>query len=998
MNSSFLHDNLPQIFYLKQNKLLCLLLLFLLVNKKKNFAYRTPYYISPPRKGNKEKERGTAIQTPSFVLVLLYFYLFFVFQWSLKILSMTQTVSTAFSSFPSKVRGGALTTSYVPLTLHAIRASVRILGVGIQVKLHLESINETTANQKVIMVYPVPLRWKLQNCVVQYDGQEEFTAMTQSGVFMTSDSASGRGTEWASSTDGQVWRVASQYIPWEMMVGTSIYAVATYYVPMSATPRCDLLDFTLPVELFPFMERPHQTVLYYNMLFQLKTPRVLKSGLTIEVEQGTLFQPLSGPVQLLRQGSVAGEETQITDDVLIEYRGDSSFSLHYYISQWNSSVISQSFVIRCPVTPTMEAVRVFAEIGTSDGEKERIDNMIHLQHNTLGMPAPSLTSPSLSVLDAAGKYAVCISLAPLRDRQYADQINAELIFVLDLHHVESAKAVAEGMRHVLPGLPETVYVNFVFPRDDKNDYAILMDGSQQLKTIDAHQITTYIEELSPQRPNTGTSRLSFVIQAILHEKDGKGSGKIPDGYCRSIIVLSDEGENKVVPHTEEELIRSAVQYAHKVRVSSVGLTFCGSAAVPFLHLLAHETYGVFEEAAMSSDVPEALVKVVAAVAVPTLTQIELSLSDESENQAHSIFHPSPSASPSFSSGKAITSISSLARCCFSTSRIPVIPLCHQRYFYLLLPSTFSSSSLQVIVNGDVGNMRAEFNADCTLGSSLPYTHPPPPSSSFHGGDVVGSTPSTSMGKVSSLAPIGLLHLAAAAARITYLVDPETGSRASLTGDAVKEAMELAFACSLPSPFTSLVVQPTTTDPVLRRQRQPAVVASSYVSTCALYSLIMEDHGRLLTAYDNPKKPLRCSEPPHAACIPLHHEQTEDFIRRLVLRIVTGIMDEEASVLRLLPLQRSDGSFPLNSLFSNCLQLKESVLMDAVPGNCEREEAWATAIALAAARALGSPKTILMERQAARYLRAASLECEVLDWSKWVTEATTLLRLLENKVE
>lgn len=911
---------------------------------------------------------------------------------------MPQTISTAFSSFPSKVRGGALTTSYVPLTLHAIRASVRILGVGVQVKLHLESINETTANQKVIMVYPVPLGWKLQNCVVQYDGQEEFTAMTQSGVFVTNDSASGRGTEWANAPDGQVWRVASQYIPWEMMVGTSIYAVATYYVPMSATPRCDILDFSLPVELFPFMERPHQTVLYYNMLFQLKTPRVLKSGLIIEVEQGTLFQPLSGPVQLLRQGSVAGEATQITDDVLIEYRGDSSFSLHYFISQWNSSVISQAFVIRCPVTPTMEPLRVFAEIATSDEGKERIDTMIPHQHNVLEIPTHSFTSPPPSVLEAAGKYAVCVSLAPLRDRQYADQINSELIFVVDVHHVESAKAIAEGLRNVLPGLPETVYVNFVFPRDDKNDYAILMDGSQTLKSINTHQITTYIEELSPQRPNTGTSRLSVVIQSILQEKGGKGSGKIPDGYCRSIIVLSDEGENKVVPHTEEGLIHTAVQYAHKVRVSAVGLTFCGSAAVPFLHLLANETYGVFEEAATPSDVPEALVKVVAAVAVPTLTQIEISLSDESEKETHSIFFPSPSTIPSLSGGKASTSSSSLARFCFSTSRIPVIPLCHQRYFYLLLPSTFSASSLQVIVNGDVGNMRAEFNADCTLDPSIPFTHPPPASSSFHGGDIAGSTPSTSMGKVSSLSPIGLLHLAAAAARITYLVDSDTGSRASLTEEAVKEVKQLSFACSLPSPFTSLVVQPSTVDPVYHGQRKPVVVASSYVSTCGLYSLFMEDHAKLLIAYDNPKKPLRCSEPPHAASIPLRHEQTEDFLRRLILRIVTGILDEKASVIRLLPLQRPDGSFLLNSIFSNCLQLKESVLLEAVPGNCEKEEAWATALALAAARALGSPQTVLMERQAARYLSAASLECEVLDWSKWVTEASTLLHQLEAKIE
>lgn len=918
---------------------------------------------------------------------------------------MSHIVSTAFSYFPSEVRGGALTTSYKPLTLHAVRASVRILGVGIQVKLHLESINETTANQKVIMVYPVPLGWKLQHCVVQYDGQEQFTAMTQSSVFLTSANASGKGTEWASSGNGKACRVASQYIPWEMMVGTSIYAVATYHVPMVATPRCDVIDFSLPVELFPFMERPHQTVLYYNMLFQLKAPRALKSGLTIEVEQATLFQPLSGPVKLLLQGNAAGPETELTEDLTVEYRGDSSFSLHYFTSQLNALIRSQPFVIRCPVTPTMEPLRLFAEVALPE-ERGREGNhpflrslqeLPNLPGSVFPSSVPLRCPPFPSVLEGAGKYAVCLGFAPLRDRQYADEINAELIFVLDAHSIESAKAMADGLRHVLPGLPRTVYVNFIFPRDDGNDYALYMDGSERLKKVNIRQVVAYVEELTPQRPYTGTSRLSVVTEALLQEKGGKGSGKIPNGHCRNIIILSDEGENKASPHESEMIIRSAVQCTHKVRISSVGLTFSGHAAVPFLHLLARETYGVFEKAATPADLLGALVTVVSAAAVPTLTQIQIQFPGEGEKAAPSTLFSTCPSGLSTGNTKIDPSQSTVPRCCFTTSCIPVIPLCHQRYFYVLLSSSFSSPYLHVIVTGVVGTMKAEFNAECALGSSVAFTHPPSAAlSPSHGDETGGNTQHSGSSDENASPSIGLLHLTAAAARIAYLVDPDTSYGTSLTKDSVEEVKALSFSCSLPSPFTSLVVQPTPTSQVVPGQNQAVVVASSYVSTPATYALIMDDHQRLLHAYDNPKKPLRHSDPPIAACLPVPHQYTNEFVRRLILEIISDIVDKEPSVVRLLPFQRPDGSFPLNAVFANCLKLKESVMQDTVPSNCEKEEAWATAIALAAARAKGSPETTLMERQASRYLKAASLECEVLDFSKWVTEAGALLERMEGK--
>lgn len=837
---------------------------------------------------------------------------------------MSHTVSSAFSSFPSKVRGGALTTNgYAPLTLHAVQADVEVLGFCVRVQLHLECINETSQNQRVIMVYPVPLNWQLMHCKVAYDGEDLVTTTVPNRVFSTSEAASGVGT--LSSPDGRVWRVASQYIPWEMMVGTSIYAVATYHVPLPAALKSNTFEFSLPPELFPAMQRPHETVLAYNMLFQLKSQRVLKAGVTINMDV-SLFHPLNGKVQLEREECLAGPQHVLAADV--QYKGDTAFTLSY--SESNNQMIYQPFLLRCPIAPTLEPLRLFGEVEQSQGSE---------------------------AAKKIGKHAVGISFAPLRGARYGDDVNAELVFILDSHSLESSAAMAEALRMVLPGLPSTVYLNAVFPRDNGDDAALFIDGSQPLDRVDITQLTTYVAELTPQRPGTGSTRVPVVVEALLREHGGRGCGPVPFGYARNIIIISDEGQK--AGSVGAGLVRSAVREAHKVRISAVGLTFSSTTEVPVLSLLARETGGVYQEAAVPEVVSEALVRVVAAAAVPTLTNIQVAIPTEEEEVN------APIARRSFG------------------ERIPVIPTGQQRHLYLLLSEKEEaaeegwSNTLRVVVTGRVGSALCEFNAECPL-AEAPFVS-----------NAKDEAPGLSL---------GLLHLTAAAARMVHLVDPDVGRGAALTKEAVDEVKVLAITASLPSPFTAMT-QEASNIPIVAAQTPAHMVAASYVSVTAAYAPLLEDHQKLLYAYDNGKKPLRPSEKPIAACMPCTRYETEAYVRSLVMELLANALNP-ADVHRLIPMQARNGSFALTAVFATCIGATKAFLEEEKPSECaEHPEWWATALALAAARSRASPLTVLLERQAERFLRQ---ECtntaELLDWKGWVEAAAAAIKKgIENKL-
>eukprot|EP00796_Vickermania_ingenoplastis_P000276 gene276-149_t len=827
--------------------------------------------------------------------------------------TMSHVTSTAFSSFPSKERGGALTTKgYQPLTLHAVHANVKILGFGVRVELHLECINETTENQRVIMVYPVPLLWQLMNCTVQYDGHELTTGFEQTKVFSTAEAASAVGT--LSSPDGKVWRVASQYIPWELMVGTSIYAVATYHVPLPCALKSDVFEFVLPPELFPSLQRPPQTVLEYNTLFRLNTPKVLKPGVAITVD-ATLFHPLRGEVRLLRQGCLAGKEA-VLDGAEVTYEGDTQFTLHY--SENADKIVYQPYLVSCPVAPTLEPLRLFAEVMEATGSEEA----------------------SKALLQVAGKYAVGISFAPLRGPRYVDDINAELVFILDSHSLESSKAMADSLRQVLPGLPSSVLVNFLLPRDDGNDVVVYMDGSQGLDKVEVEQVTAFIEELTPQRPKTGSSRVPLLLEACVREQGGRGGGRIVDGYARNIVLLSDEG---VKAEHGAALVRTVVRYAHKCRVSAVTLSFSPDIQIPVFSLLAQETGGVFREAETVEETAAALVRVVAETAVPTLTNIRLTIPSQDE-----------------------TSSDEPVRQSFG-ERFPVIPAGQQRHLYLLLPEK-TASTLRVVVSGNCGSVLSEFNCECPL-ASAPF--------------VSRSTPGEPLS-------MGLLHLTAAAARVSFLADPDVGGGAALTREVADETKAISFAFALPTPFTQLVQQATNV-PVVESQTSKQTVAASYVSVAATYAPRLEDHQKLLYAYDTTKKPLRPSECPIAACMPSKQVLTSDFVRSVVFNILRTALSP-ADVHRLIPLQHRNGSFELTAVFGSCLGISRAKLITAIPDDClDRSECWATALALAACRAYQSPLTVLLERQAERYLRqTCAASPDLLSPEKWVSAATALL--------
>lgn len=824
--------------------------------------------------------------------------------------AMSDLITSAFAFFPTKERGGALTTSsFAPLTLHALRVDVQVLGFCVQVKLHMECINETAENRKIFLAYPLPIQWELMSCVVQYNGHEQHSHYEPSKVFATSEAASGLAT--LTLPDPTVPCVATQYIPWEMMVGTSIYAVATYLVPLPHSLPNNMFEFTLPAELFPMMKRPHSTVLKYNTLFQLNTPKMLKAGIAINVE-GTLFHPLRKEVLLLRKGGLSGPEHNLKAHV--ECHSDSRFTMQYH--EPTPAPIHQPFLIRCPIAPTLEPLRLFAAVEMS---KEDLSNS----------PSPLFGlegTTSDTVVDAVGKYALCIGFSPLGAVPYRDHYNTELVFVLDSHRLDSSKAMAEAIRLMLPGLPSSVYVNFIFPRDNGKDVAVYVDGSQPLEKVEREKIVAYIEELQPQVPQTGSSRLPVVLNALFREQGGRGGGRVPMGYARNIIILSDEGEK----HATTDLLREAVHHVDKVRVSAVALTFSSIAEIPLFTLLAEETCGLCEEAATPEHVPQALLRIVAGATCPTLTNLSISITSETDD----------------------TPPEQRVRLCFSEKRFPLVPMGIQRHFYLLVPSSSTAESVRVLLSGNVGELTAEFTCECSLTSP-----------SF--------TNSTAAGDVSS---IGLLHLTAASARVKFLTDPDVGQGTALEKSSIDEIKRISSTCGLPTPFTQLV-QITSNIPVVESQTPKLAITAPYVSVAQSFMPKLQQHKQLLCAYDIGKKPLRMSELPIAASMPRATLSTEAFLRQTVLDIVRSSVGE-MNMRRLVSLQHPDGSFTLNSVFGTCLGASITKLEEVQPEQCRSESVWATVIALKAAKLMGSLLTVLMERQAERFLRE-TLEDEEL---------------------
>lgn len=275
--------------------------------------------------------------------------------------------------------------------------------------------------------------------------------------------------------------------------------------------------------------------------------------------------------------------------------------------------------------------------------------------------------------------------------------------------------------------------------------------------------------------------------------------------------------------------------------------------------------------------------------------------------------------------------------------------------------------LRVVVSGLVGGVLSEFNCECVLepGKAAFQCH-------------------TEEGKERLLSG-GLLHLAAAAARTVYLIDSDVGCGTSLKKEAVDEVQHLSLTYSIPTPFTQLV-QAASNIPVVPAQTPHLPLAAGYINRTRTYLPLLLQHQKLLYAYDNGKKPLRPSEPPIAPCLPPSRPPTDDFIREVVLKLLREAL-QPASVHRLVPLQRRDGAFELTSVFASAVGLTKARLQDAMPesllhcpttvgAGCEAEAAvrerwWATAIALAAGKGLGSPLTILMERQAERFLRRST---------------------------
>lgn len=849
---------------------------------------------------------------------------------------MSGPCTRALSSFPSKERGGALTTKTLsPLTLHAVFVDVTIIGFSVRVQLHLECINETTENQRVLMAYPVPLRWNLMKSDVKYDGHELTTELAATRVFTTNESGSGVNTN--STASKSVYRLSCQYVPWEMMVGTTIYAVATYSVPLPELMDSNGFSFSLPAALFPTMQRPAQTELEYNMLFQLKTQKVLRAGITIRVT-ADLFHPLQEQRVLLMREDVlrAGVGVEVLEAAVVEYRGDSSFTLTYWEPM--KGILCQPFLLSCPVAASLEPLRLFvgAELGTAG-------------------VTPS-SDPRNSVAEAVGTYAVGIGFTLHTGRRYDEDINTELIYVLDLHSAESAAAVARGLRVVLPGLHPAVRINFVFPRDSGEHMVTYISGSQPVSSVVLDEICAFTAQLMPQVPQSGASHLAAVVGALCRQQGGVGGGAIPTGYVRHVVVVTDEGVTN--PRVAVSMTEEAVAQAHTMQISVLGLVYSASVSVPPLVLLSRETGGLYEEAATLEDVPSSMVLVAASAAVPTLTNIRAefvpqpSVATTPEESASDAAAAAPSSSSS-SVRASKNAPAKTVKCCFDPARLPVIPAGRQRHLYALFPST-AQPAWRLVITGHVGEMLSEFNCECTLDkSSAAY-----PSTTVQG-DVLS---------------VGLLHSAAAAARIRYLVHPRT----AIQKEAVDEVRATSLACSLLTPYTQ-IIQKASNIPVVAGQTPAEAVIAAYAADQDTYELEMQSHQQMLYAYDTGKRPLRSSEKPIAPCLPRKPPAAREFIEDLLLSLLNTVLCEP-NAEQLTHLQHRDGSFTLNFTLSSCVGIPYQRMTAMKPDGCT-EQVWATIISLVAARKAKTNLTVLLERQAHRYLRHSCSEDDMKAWKE-----------------
>ncbi|XQJ25731.1 von Willebrand factor type A domain containing protein, putative [Leishmania guyanensis] len=662
--------------------------------------------------------------------------------------------SAAFSSFPTQERGILLANTYKPLYLHAAEVQVSLSGYAAQVILSLEYVNETNKVVQVIAAYPAPPSYQLQRTMLQGPAREISAHSYEQSRPLRSVEA-GSALRAKPLADTGVSAVATQYVPWDVNPGESVLMKAVYHVPISATHRTGEIVFTLPASLIPAVQRlPDVQRAYIKFLDARSRLRHLtqQEGSLCVCVDAQLFVPLRGLVTLEKGTEALPEMCSTGTGVNVYYMGDARFQLTYRGDLPTKAYMQMPLCMRAPVTETSEPLRL---------------------HTTVALPPPN-PSPSDPTPEIAA--AMVVSIAPSLANF---PINAEIMFVVDVHSTALGAKAAESVMSAIGSLDGTAcLVNVILCRDAHRGgtVSLLPDGSVQPSAVPHESVLAFMKEEGAQTSCSASPRdaaaLSPHLPSILHDIiTGRGiTTSIPDGYVRNIIILSDAGSQPA----DEDAVAMVYEVANAgraCRVHSVALAATADRAV--LEALAEAADGSFASAAASSSevgesaIDEAVRAAVSAAAVPGMVDLHTEW-EVTGGDAAAALCAAPVAAPSPLRMATNADGSSIA----------CIPYGTQRLLYGLL----DSANLQLVVRlfGRVGEMRLEYTASAEIQSPLQSD------ATAAADEKTGTAPS-------------MLMTAAAAARIAYL----THILHAASGDEAHEVMALSQRYTLPSPYTTL---------------------------------------------------------------------------------------------------------------------------------------------------------------------------------------------------
>jgi hypothetical protein len=519
--------------------------------------------------------------------------------------------AAAFANFPSNARGILQADTYVPLSLHTADVHVLLSGYAAQVTLSLEYVNETNRLVKGIAAYPVPPGFQLQFTTLTGPNRSiTDNVYQQSRALKTTEAGGALSTK--SLYDIMTSAVATQTVPWDISPGDSLLMTSVYHAPLALIQRQTEIAFKMPTSLFPAVVRPPEEQRNYVKTADDRSSnrRVGKAGWLYLTVEGQLYRPLRGNVTLDKGGYIVVPEGDV--ELKVVYAGDSAFCLTYQAMLPTKEYTQQALTVRAPVGDIMEPLRLH-----------------------------SVTVPPTET--AAGSAAVALTIAP----SFANcPVNAELVFLIDVHSAAMAQDVAEAVAAVISPtispLPDTVLANVLICSDTRRNgcVAVFPTGSSPIATIPQASVLAFMKEEIAHTTSKTTKKGSSLAPAVVYSPQlpavlhdvlaGRNvATAVPTGYVRSVILLSDAGGLAKVSESAA-MICDAMSFTTNTRVHCVALGPAADRAV--METLALTAGGRYRSPATTvvprsskhaatCDLVVALREVLVAAAVPCLANV-----------------------------------------------------------------------------------------------------------------------------------------------------------------------------------------------------------------------------------------------------------------------------------------------------------------------------------------------------------------------------------------